>query len=77
MTFLQVERLLEDLNRLGFSLLSTGGHAMQKFTSVLPGWYARRIHDLLGIIVPRAYARRFYNMILGQNEILNQREPED
>jgi len=77
MTFLQVENLLEGLNRWGYSLLSTGGHAMQKFTAVLPGWYARRIHDLLGITVPRAYARRFYNTILGHQAIMSEKEGRD
>lgn len=77
MTFMQVENLLEGLNRWGFSLLSTGGHAMQKFTSVLPGWYARRIHDLLGITVPHTYARRFYNMILGHQAIMSEKEGRD
>jgi hypothetical protein len=77
MTFLQVERMLETLNRFGFSLVSTGGHTVQKFISVLPGWYARRISELLGITVPRIYARRFYNTILGHQAIMSQKEGRD
>ena len=73
MTFLQVEHLLETLNRFGFSLLSTGGHTVQKFISVLPGWYVHRIYELLGITVPRIYARRFYNTILGHQAIMSQK----
>src|SRR5437667_3762235 len=50
------------------------GHALQQFATVLPGWYARRIHELLGIHVPRAYARRFYNMILGHQALMSTHE---
>ena len=52
---------LEEWPELG--VIGTTGHALQEFVTVLPGWYARRIHDLLGFSVPRIYARRFYNMI--------------
>lgn len=70
-TVLQVERMLNSLNKLGYSLLSMGGTTLQPFISVLPGWYVRRIHDLIGIKIPRQYARRFYNMILGHQTIMS------
>ena len=73
-TLYQVERLLDNFNNLGFSLLDMGGRALQEFTTVLPGWYARRIHELLGINVPRRYARRFYNTILGHQVLMSQHE---
>jgi Domain of unknown function (DUF4032) len=73
-TLYQVQRLLEGLNQWGYSLLGTTGHALQGFVTVLPGWYSRRIHDLLGITVPRAYVRRFYNMILGHQAIMSNNE---
>ena len=73
-TLYQVQRLLEGLNQWGYSLLGTTGHALQGFVTVLPGWYSRRIHDLLGITVPRVYARRFYNMILGHQAIMSNNE---
>ena len=76
-TLYQVNRLLEGLNHLGYSLLSTTGHALQELVIVLPGWYSRRIHDLLGINVPRIYARRFYNMILGHQAIMSKDEGRD
>lgn len=76
-TLYQVQRLLEGLNHWGYSLLSTTGHALQEFTTVLPGWYSRRIHELLGITVPRIYARRFYNMILGHQAIMSKNEGRD
>src|SRR5579863_9363681 len=38
-SFFQVERLLHNLNRWGFSLLSTSGHTLQEFVTILPGWH--------------------------------------
>ena len=70
-TFIQVERLLDRLNRLGFSLLSMNEAVLSPFVSILPGWYARRIQELLGIQIPRKHARRFYNMILGHQAIMS------
>jgi len=78
-TLYQVNRLLEGLNRLGYSLLSTTGSTLKEleFVTALPGWYSRRIHELLGIKVPRIYARRFYNMILGHQAIMSKNEGRD
>ncbi len=76
-TLYQVNRLMEGLNQWGYSLLSTTGHVLQEVVTVLPGWYSRRIHELLGIRVPRVYARRFYNMILGHQAIMSQNEGRD
>src|SRR5947208_8334300 len=55
-TRFQVHSTLEALNKLGFSLLGMSGHAFQQFATVLPGWYQRRIYELLGITVPRIHA---------------------
>src|SRR5579859_273006 len=60
----QFLRMLEALNKGGFSILGMGGHAFQQLATVLPGWYQRRIHELLGIHIPPNYAHRFYNTIL-------------
>jgi hypothetical protein len=76
-SFFQVERFLQNLNRWGFSMLSTSGHAFQDFVTILPGWHVRRIQELLGITVPRQYARRFYNMILGHQAIMSKNEGRD
>jgi len=73
----QVERLLEGLNKWGDSLLGTTGHALHGFVTVLPGWYSRRIYQLLGITIPRAYARRFYNMILTHQAIMSSDKKRD
>jgi hypothetical protein len=76
-TLYQVQRLLESLNRWGDSILGTTGHALQGFVTVLPGWYSHRIHDLLGIRVPRIYARRFYYTILGHQASMSKDERRD
>lgn len=65
-TFYQAQQLLRRLNRWGYSLFGLTERTLQQLTTVLPGWYQRRIYDLLHIHVPRAYARRFYNLILGR-----------
>ena len=73
-TLYQLQLLLEGLNRWGYSLVDTTGKAWHEVTTVLPGWYARRIRELLNISVPRIYARRFYNMILGHQRIMSEHE---
>lgn len=69
----QLQEFLHTLNRWGFSLLSGTGHTVQQLTTVLPGWHQRRIYELLHINIPRVYAHRFYDMILGHQEILSER----
>src|SRR5205823_13086111 len=76
-TRFQVMRMLDTLNDLGFSLLDMSGHAFQQFTTVLPHWYVQRIQKLLGITIPRKYARRFYNTILSHQAILSKNEGRD
>src|SRR5438874_1256460 len=76
-TRFQVHSTLEALNKLGFSLLGMSGHAFQQFATVLPGWYQRRIYELLGITVPRIHARRFYNVILSHQALLSEHEERD
>lgn len=73
-TFYQIEQFLYSLNRAGYSLLGATGQALQHFTTVRPGWYQRRIHTLLHITIPRIYARRFYNMILGHQVLMNEQQ---
>jgi hypothetical protein len=70
----QIQRFLQQINRRGFSLLGMTGRTLQEFTTVRPGWYQRRVHELLHITIPRVYARRFYNMILGHQAIMSQQE---
>ena len=73
----QVEQFLQTLNHWSFSLLNATGHTIQQLTTVLPGWHQRRIYELLHITVPRVYAQRFYDMILGHQAILSEREGHD
>ncbi len=70
----QMQQVLRALNGLSFSLLNATGHTFQQLTTVLPGWHQRRIYELLHITVPRVYARRFYEMILGHQAILSEQE---
>lgn len=73
----QVEHLMRQLNRWSFSVLGTTGYALQHVKTVLPGWYQRRIHELLHISMPRIYARRFYNLILGHQALMSEHEGRD
>jgi Domain of unknown function (DUF4032) len=75
-TLYQVNRFLEGLNRLGYTLLNTTRRTLKEleFVTALPGWHSRRIHELLGINVPRNYARHFYNMILSHQAFMSQNE---
>src|SRR5690348_15022380 len=72
-TLFQAEQFLHKLNRVGYSLLGLTGHALQSFTTVLPGWYQRRIYELIHVSVPRLYARRFYNLILGHQYLMHEK----
>ena len=73
-TLYQVQQTLRSLNRWGFSLLDMTGHTWQNMTTILPGWHQRRIHELLHISVPRIYAHRFYDMILGHQALLAEQQ---
>jgi hypothetical protein len=73
-TLFQTQYMLETLNKWGFSLLDMGGHAFQQVATVLPGWYQRRIYELLGITIPRKHARRFYNTILSHQAMMSKNE---
>ena len=76
-TTVQVMDLLSSLNKWGYGLLDMSGQAFQQIATVLPGWYQRNIYKLLGITIPRKYARRFYNMILGHQAIMRRHEKRD
>jgi hypothetical protein len=70
----QTQRFLQSINRRGFSLLNMTGKALLEFATVRPGWYQRRLSELLHITIPRRYARRFYNLILGHQALLSEAE---
>src|SRR6266536_3226668 len=76
-TIYQAQQFVQGLNHLGFSLLNMTGQTLHHVATVLPGWYQRRIYQLLHIHVPRIYARRFYNMILGHQAIMCEQEKRD
>lgn len=68
----QAQQFLHQINRWGFSLLGMTGRTLQEFTTIRPGWYQRRLKALLHITIPRRYARRFYNMILGHQALFSE-----
>src|SRR5260370_7164063 len=61
----------------GDSRLGKTEHPWEGFFTVRPGCYSRRVYELLGITIPRTYARRFYNMILGHQAIMSNDEERD
>jgi hypothetical protein len=73
-TLQQTQQFLQRVNRWGFALLNMSGRHLQEFTAVVPGWYQRRIYELLHIRIPRVHARRFYNMILGHQALMSEQE---
>lgn len=42
-----------------------------------PGWYVRRLHEFLGVRVPRVYARRLYQHLLVHKWLLSERARND
>ncbi|WP_211325978.1 DUF4032 domain-containing protein [Thermosporothrix hazakensis] len=75
-TLLQAQRFLRTLHRWGFSLAEATERVFKRFqvTTVLPGWYQRRLYELLHISMPPLYAPRLYQMILGHQIMSSQRE---
>jgi hypothetical protein len=72
-TLYQAQEFLQNVNRWGFSLLGMTGRTLQELTAIRPGWYQQRIKELLNISIPRVYARRFYNMILGHQALASEK----
>ncbi|HCI78408.1 MAG TPA: hypothetical protein DHW02_01815 [Ktedonobacter sp.] len=71
-TLYQIQQMLHSMSRFGYSLRGMTGHTWQHLTTILPGWHQRRIQELLHISVPRIYAHRFYDMILGHQALLSE-----
>src|SRR5260370_9853544 len=69
--------MMERWNKWGHPLWGTTAHPLHGLFRVRPGWYSRRVYELLGITIPRTYARRFYNMILGHQAIMSNDEERD
>ena len=72
-TLYQAQQFLQNVNRWGFSFLGMTGRTLRELTTVRPGWYQQRIKELLRISIPRIYARRFYNMILGHQALASEK----
>ncbi len=70
----QAQRFVDTLGELGSAFADRAEGAIKQVTTVLPGWYQNRIYQLIHINIPRAYARRFYNVILGHQVIMSKNE---
>ncbi len=70
----QAQRFVDTLSDLGNVFAEKAEGAIKQATAVLPGWYQKRIYELLRINIPRRYARRFYNVIVGHQAIMSKNE---
>jgi hypothetical protein len=56
----------------------TGGDAVVwRAATLRPGWYVRRLRELLGVRVPRAYAQRLYQHLLIHKWLLSEQAGHD
>ncbi|GCF10861.1 hypothetical protein KDI_44250 [Dictyobacter arantiisoli] len=56
------------------TLAEKANSLMREIIPVRPVWYQQRIYDMLHITIPRSHARRFYNLIVGHQEIMSRNE---
>jgi uncharacterized protein YbaR (Trm112 family) len=70
-TIYQTQRLFRAIDDWRGILSERASSAVHQLTPVLPGWYQQRIYDLIHITIPRAYAHRFYNLIVGHKDIMS------
>jgi hypothetical protein len=73
-TAYQAQRFVDTLSDLGSAFAEKAEEAIKQATAVLPGWYQKRIYELIHINIPRHYARRFYNVIVGHQAIMSKHE---
>ncbi|GCE12067.1 DUF4032 domain-containing protein [Tengunoibacter tsumagoiensis] len=67
----QAHQVLQQFNQASESLIGLAQQTMKRVSAVLPGSYQRQIYELLHITIPRNYARRFFNLLLGHQAILS------
>jgi uncharacterized protein YbaR (Trm112 family) len=70
----QAQRFVDMLGDWSNVLAEKTEETIKQATTVLPGWYQKRIYELLHINIPRHYARRFYNVIRGHQAIMSKDE---
>lgn len=65
---------LQTLSDVGSSLSDKAETVARQLIPVPPVWYQKRIYEMIHITIPRPYARRFYNLIVGHQEIMSKNE---
>lgn len=70
----QAQRFVDMLGDWSGTLAERAEDTIKQATTVLPGWYQKRIYELLHIDIPRQYARRFYSVIVGHQAIMRRNE---
>ena len=69
-TIYQTQRLLRVVDDWRDTLSEKANSAIHQITPIIPKWYQQRVYDLIHITIPRAYAHRFYNLIVGHKDIM-------
>jgi hypothetical protein len=69
-TIYQTQRLIRAIDDWRGIVSEKASSAVHQITPVIPGWYQQRVYDLIHITIPRAYAHRFYNLIVGHKDIM-------
>ncbi len=64
-------------SNIGTNIAERTGNAIKQVASHTPKWYQRRVYQLLHITIPRQYARRFYNLMLGHQAIMQKNQQRD
>ncbi len=77
-----LQRLGTGVVGIGSGVLGLGALAVRASASSLewtrrPGWYRDQLRDLMGVWVPRAYARRIYDLVLGHKWLMSEEAGHD
>jgi Domain of unknown function (DUF4032) len=70
------------ISQLGSGVLSLGSMALRAGqasveSTIRPGWYRDQLRDLMGIWIPRSYARRIYALLLGHKWLMSEEAGRD
>jgi Domain of unknown function (DUF4032) len=68
---------LQTLNEWGSTLTEKAETTVRSIIPTFPGWYQRRIYEILHVTIPRQHARRFYHLIIGHQAIMSKNEERD
>lgn len=68
------ERFTQTLSDWNTALTEKVESTTRRLAPILPSWYQKRIYQMLHITIPHPYARRFYHLIIGHQEIMRRNE---